>query len=72
MFNEYKFSGYFRLVFSSTILSNHNYNLNNNCLKRKLKDRKIVISLNTEFIENKKMIAIQIKGKLKGLASNKL
>lgn len=72
MFNKYKFNGYFQLVFDGTGLSNHNYNLNNNCLKRKHKDGKIsyykyvleckltvgkiVISLDSEFIENKKMI----------------
>ena len=55
-----------------TGLSNHNYNLNNNCLKRKHRDGKIsyykyvlecklvvgniVISLDSEFIENENML----------------
>lgn len=72
MFDKYKFDGYFQLIFDGTGLSNHNYNLNGNCLERKHKDGKtsyykyvlecklvvgkIVISLDTEFIENKKMI----------------
>lgn len=72
MFDKYKFNGAFQLLFDGTGLSNHNYNLNNNCLKRKHKDGKIsyykyvlecklvvgniVISLDSEFIENKEMI----------------
>lgn len=72
MFDRYKFDGYFQLIFDGTGLSNHNYNLNDNCLERKHKDGKIsyykyvlecklvvgkiVISLDSEFIENKKMI----------------
>ncbi len=72
MFDKYKFKGSFQLVFDGTGLSNHNYNLNDNCLKRKHKDGKIsyykyvleckliigsiVISLDSEFIENKKML----------------
>ena len=72
MFDRYKYNGYFQLIFDGTGLSNHNYNLKNNCLKRKHKDGKIsyykyvlecklvvgniVISLDSEFIENKKMI----------------
>lgn len=72
MFDKYKFDGYFQLVFDGTGLSNHNYNLNGNCLKRKHKDGKIsyykyvlecklvvgniVISLDSEFIENKNML----------------
>lgn len=72
MFDRYKYDGYFQLIFDGTGLSNHNYNLNGNCLKRKHKDGKIsyykyvlecklvvgniVISLDSEFIENKKMI----------------
>jgi len=59
-------------LFDGTGLSNHNYNLNNNCLKRKHKDGKIsyykyvlecklvvgniVISLDSEFIENEDML----------------
>ena len=72
MFDKYKFDGAFQLIFDGTGLSNHNYNLNGNCLKRKHKDGKIsyykyvlecklvvgniVISLDSEFIENKKML----------------
>ena len=72
MFDKYKFKGAFQLLFDGTGLSNHNYNLNDNCLKRKHKDGKIsyykyvlecklvagniVISLDSEFIENKKML----------------
>ena len=59
-------------MFDGTGLSNHDYNLNNNCLIRKHKDGKvsyykyvlecklvvgnIIISLDSEFIENEKMI----------------
>lgn len=72
MFDKYKFNGCFQLLFDGTGLSNHNYNLNDNCLIRKHKDGKIsyykyvlecklvvgniVISLDSEFIENKKML----------------
>lgn len=72
MFDKYKFDGCFQLLFDGTGLSNHNYNLNNNCLIRKHKDGKIsyykyvlecklvvgniVVSLDSEFIENDKMI----------------
>ena len=72
MFDKYKFDGAFQLLFDGTGLSNHNYNLNNNCLVRKHKDGKIsyykyvlecklvvgniVISLDSEFIENKNML----------------
>ena len=72
MFDRYKFNGCFQLLFDGTGLSNHNYNLNNNCLIRKHKDGKIsyykyvlecklvvgniVISLDSEFIENEKML----------------
>ena len=72
MFDKYKFEGAFQLLFDGTGLSNHNYNLNDNCLKRKHKAGKIsyykyvlecklvanniVISLDSEFIENKKML----------------
>ena len=72
MFDKYKFEGAFQLLFDGTGLSNHNYNLNDNCLKRKHKDGKIsyykyvlecklvagniVISLDSEFIENKKTL----------------
>ncbi|MEG2610554.1 MAG: transposase [Bacilli bacterium] len=72
MFDKYKFDGCFQLLFDGTGLSNHNYNLNDNCLIRKHKDGKIsyykyvlecklvvgniVISLDSEFIENDKML----------------
>ena len=72
MFDKYKFDGAFQLLFDGTGLSNHDYNLNNNCLTRKHKDGKIsyykyvlecklvvgniVISLDSEFIENEKML----------------
>ena len=41
MFDRYRFNGSFQLLFDGTGLSNHNYNLNNNCLIRKRKDGKI-------------------------------
>lgn len=72
MFDKYRYQGCFQLLFDGTGLSNHDYNLNNNCLKRKHKDGKIsyykyvlecklvvgnvVISLDSEFIENKEML----------------
>ena len=72
MFDRYRFNGCFQLIFDGTGLSNHNYNLNNNCLIRKHRDGKIsyykyvlecklvvgnlVISLDSEFIENEKML----------------
>lgn len=72
MFDKYRFNGSFQLLFDGTGLSNHSYNLNNNCLKRKHKDGKIsyykyvlecklvvgniVISFDSEFIENKDML----------------
>ena len=72
MFDKYKFNGCFQLLFDGTGLSNHDYNLNNNCLIRKHKDGKIsyykyvlecklvvgniVISLDSEFIENDNML----------------
>lgn len=72
MFDKYRFNGSFQLLFDGTGLSSHDYNLNNNCLTRKHKDGKIsyykyvlecklvvgniVISLDSEFIENEKML----------------
>ena len=72
MFDKYKFDGRFQLIVDGTGLSSHNYNLNNNCLVRKHKDGKIsyykyvleckllvgniVISLDSEFIENQNML----------------
>lgn len=71
MFDKYKYDGYFQLIFDGTGLSNHDYNLNDNCLSRKHKNGvisyykyvlecklvvgNIVISLDTEFIENVEM-----------------
>lgn len=68
MFNKYKYDGYFQIIVDGTGLSSHNYNLNNNCIKKKYKDSKIVyckyilecklvvgnivISLDSEWIEN--------------------
>lgn len=68
MFDRYKFDGYFQLIVDGSGLSSHSYNLNNNCIKRKYKDGKIVyckyilecklavgnivISLDSEWIEN--------------------
>lgn len=71
MFDKYKFEGAFQLLFYGNNLSNHNYNLNGNCLKKhkdgkisyykyvlecKLVAGNIVISLDSEFVENKKML----------------
>lgn len=72
MFDKYKYKDSFQLLFDGTGLSNHNYNLNDNCLIRKHKDGKIsyykyvlecklvvgniVISLDSEFIENESML----------------
>lgn len=71
MFDKYKFNDAFQLLFDGTGLSNHDYNLNDNCLMRKHKDGKIsfykyvlecklvvgniVISLDSEFIENEEI-----------------
>lgn len=68
MFDKYRYDGYFQIVVDGTGLSSHSYNLNNNCIKKKYKDGKIVyskyvlecklivgniiISLDTEWIEN--------------------
>ena len=68
MFDRYKYDGYFQIVVDGTGLSNHSYNLNDNCIKKKYKDGKIayckyvlecklivgniVISLDSEWIEN--------------------
>lgn len=41
MFDKYRYNGCFQLLFDGTGLSNHNYNLNDNCLSRKSKDGKI-------------------------------
>lgn len=68
MFDKFKHEGYFQLVIDGTGLSSHDYNLNNNCIIKSYKDGKkayckyvlecklivgnIVISLDSEFIEN--------------------
>ena len=68
MFDKYKFDGAFQLIFDGTGLSHHDYNLNGNCLSKTTKDGvtsyykyvlecklcvgPIVISLDSEFIEN--------------------
>lgn len=68
MFDRYKYDGYFQIVVDGTGLSSHTYNLNDNCIKKKYKDGKIVyckyilecklivgnivISLDSEWIEN--------------------
>lgn len=41
MFDKYKYNNSFQLLFDGTGLSNHNYNLNDNCLKRKHRDGKV-------------------------------
>lgn len=72
MFDKYKYNGSFQLIVDGTGLSSHEYNLNNNCLIRKHKTGKtsfykyvlecklvvgnIVISLDSEFIENSEML----------------
>lgn len=68
MFDRYKYENCFQLLFDGTGLSNHDYNLNDNCLTREHKSGKItyhkyvlecklvvgsiVVSLDSEFIEN--------------------
>ena len=68
MFDRFRYKNAFQLVFDGTGYSNHNYDLNDNCLFRKHKDGtvsyykyvlecklvigNIVISLDSEFIEN--------------------
>lgn len=77
MFDKFRYDGAFQIIFDGTGLSNHDYNLNGNCLTRKSKDGKIsyykyvlecklcvgpiVISLDSEFIENKEMLTEQQK-----------
>lgn len=72
MFDKFKYNNSFQLLFDGTGLSNHDYNLNDNCLIRKHKDGKvsyykyvlecklvvgnIVMSLDSEFIENESML----------------
>ena len=70
MFDKYRYKGCFQLLIDATGLSSHDYNLNNNCLAR-TKDGKtkyykyvleaklvfgdIVVSLDSEWIENTEM-----------------
>lgn len=72
MFDKYKYNDSFQLLFDGTGLFNHHYNLNANCIKKKSKDGKIsyykyilecklvfgniVISLDSEFIENEAIL----------------
>lgn len=88
MFDKYRFDGCFQLLFDDTGLSNHNYNLNNNCLIRKHRDGKIsyykyvlecklvvgniVVSLDSEFIENEKMLTDKQKQDCKTNAFKKI
>ena len=72
MFDGYRYDGKFQLLVDATGVSSHDYNLNGNCLCRKIKGTnkikyykqvleakivvgKIVISLDTEWIENTNM-----------------
>lgn len=68
MFDKYRHNGYIQIIVDGTGLSHHDYNLNDNCIIKKSKDGiityykyvlecklvfgNIVISLDTEFIEN--------------------
>lgn len=70
MFDKYRYKGAFQLLVDATGLSSHNYNLNDNCLTRtkdgktkyykyvleaKLVFGNIVVSLDSEWIENTEM-----------------
>ncbi len=71
MFDKYRYNGAFQLLVDATDISSHDYNLNNNCIIKKSKNEiikyykqvleakivvgKIVISLDTEWIENADM-----------------
>ncbi len=68
MFDKYRYNGAFQLLVDATGISSHDYNLNNNCIVKKSKNGvikyhkqvleakivvgNIVISLDTEWIEN--------------------
>ena len=68
MFDKYRYNGAFQLLIDATGISSHDYNLNNNCIIKKSKNGtikyykqvleakivvgNIVISLDTEWIEN--------------------
>lgn len=71
MFDKYRHNGAFQLLVDATGISSHDYNLNGNCITKKSKNGvikfykqvleakivvgKIVISLDTEWIENANM-----------------
>ena len=71
MFDKYRYNGAFQLLVDATGVSSHDYNLNGNCIVKKSKNGvikyykqvlevkivvgKIVISLDTEWIENEEM-----------------
>lgn len=71
MFDKYRYNGAFQLLVDATGVSSHDYNLNGNCIIKKSKNGvikyykqvleakivvgKIVISLDTEWIENEDM-----------------
>ena len=71
MFDKYRYNGAFQLLVDATGISSHDYNLNNNCIIKKSKNGiikyykqvleakivvgNIVISLDTEWIENADM-----------------
>ena len=71
MFDKYRYNGAFQLLVDATGVSSHDYNLNGNCITKKSKNGvikfykqvleakivvgKIVISLDTEWIENENM-----------------
>lgn len=71
MFDKYRYNGAFQLLVDATGISSHDYNLNNNCIVKKSKNGvikyhkqvleakivvgNIVISLDTEWIENADM-----------------
>lgn len=71
MFDKYRYNGAFQLLVDATGVSSHDYNLNGNCITKKSKKGvikyykqvleakivvgKIVISLDTEWIENSDM-----------------
>lgn len=71
MFDKYRYNGYFQLLVDATGVSSHDYNLNNNCIIKKSKNGvikyykqvleakivvgNIVLSIDTEWIENSDM-----------------
>lgn len=70
MFDKYKYNGAFQVLVDATGLSSHDYNLNNNCIVRthdgkkkyfkyvleaKLVFNNIVVSLDSEWIENNEL-----------------